>query len=641
MQLVSKLPPPSTSPKAASSALRFRPVLVIPIVIVLIVLMQIFFKQQEDEVDSLHYQNLSRNLEVAYNETLIGYERAAKLIFSEIVNQPEVLRLYSRAYRADEAEQNLIRTELYSLLIEDYNRLESMNLRQLHFHLPNNVSFLRFNQPDKYGDDLTNVRYTVARTNATRTATFGFEEGRIYNGFRYVFPLLYGGRHIGSVEVSLSFNAIQQDLTNLMPGATNFMLRSDIVQATVFDDFQSYYVISDLTDEYAYDRLVVENYRGKDLTWEQIQAINAALRAHPDFESRLDTAEAFTLMVSVDGTDYTASFLPVRNIKDEHVAYVIYYNRDNFITASRSSFVFGQVAVGIVGAGAILFFWYIDRSTAFIDHQRLQLAAKNAELETTNIALDEARKQAETANQLKSQFLANMSHELRTPLNAILNFTKFVSSGMLGEVNAEQVEVLDKVSSNGKYLLALINDLLDISKIEAGQLKLLLEDDVDLSKEFQAVADVAETSLADKPVNLVLKLQPNLPLITCDRRRIRQIMLNLVSNACKFTDEGSVTLSLEQDGDTIKFAVADTGPGIAPEDYEVIFETFRQTEVGLKKGGGTGLGLPISRRLAEIHGAQLGFESVVGKGSKFYFTLPLHNEKLADMKRRQEVAVLA
>jgi len=641
MQLVSKLPSTNTPPKVVGNALRFRPIYMIPIVLLLIVFMQSFFKQQEAEVESLHYENLSNNLEVAYNETLIGYERSARLIFSEIVNQPEVLRLYSRAYRADEEEQDLIRTELYSMLIEDYNRLESMNLRHLHFHLPDNVSFLRFHQPDKYGDDLTDVRYTIVQTNATRTPTIGFEEGRVYNGFRYVFPLLYGGRHIGSVEVSVSFNAIQQDLTDLMPGATNFMLRSDIVQTTVFEDLQGNYVVSDLTDEYAYDRLVVENYRSQGLKWEQIEAINAALRAHPDFASRLATGEAFSLMVTVEGTDYTTSFLPVRNIKDEQVAYVMYYKVDEFITASRGSFIFGQVAVGLVGVGAILFFWYIDRSTLFINRQRLQLANQNITLEATNAALDEARKQAEAANQLKSQFLANMSHELRTPLNAILNFTKFVSTGMLGEVNNEQVDMLEKVGSNGKYLLTLINDLLDISKIEAGQLKLFVEDDVDLSKEFQAVADVAETALAEKSVNLVLDLQPDLPLVACDRRRVRQIMLNLVSNACKFTDEGSVTISLKQEGDIMKFAVTDTGPGVAPEDYEAIFETFRQTEVGLKKGGGTGLGLPISRRLAEIHGGNLAFESTVGKGSTFYFILPMHNETLAEIKRRQDIAVPA
>lgn len=640
MQLISKLPA-KTPAQHSGSMMRFRPVYMIPIIVLLIAVMQLFFRNQQTELEALHYNNLSSNLEVAYQETLIGYERAAQLIFSEIVNQPEVMRLYSRAYGADEAEQALIRTELYSMLVEDYNRLESMNLRQLHFYLPNNHSFLRFHEPSRYGDDMTGVLYTVEQTNATRTATFGFEEGRIYNGFRYVFPLLYGGRHIGSAEVSVSFNAIQQDFTSLMNGATNLMVRSDIVRRSLFADQLDRYIASDLTENYFYDRAVVENYRSKDLTWEQIEAINAALRAQPDFETRLTLGDAFSQMVTVDGVDYTTSFMPVINARGEHAAYVVYYRLDEFITASQASHVYSQLAVGLVGVSAIVFFWYIDRSTAFINRQRLQLATQNSVLESTNIALEDARTQAVTANQLKSQFLANMSHELRTPLNAILNFSQFVSSGMLGEVNHEQVDVLEKVNSNGKYLLSLINDLLDISKIEAGQLKLFVEDDVDLVKEFQAVADVAETALADKPVNLVLKVQDNLPLVTCDRRRMRQIMLNLVANACKFTDKGSVTLTLKHEGDILKFAVSDTGPGIAPQDFEAIFETFRQTEVGLKKGGGTGLGLSISRRLAEIHGGQLSFESVVGKGSTFYVTLPMNNPTLADMKLRQEVAVPA
>ncbi len=303
----------------------------------------------------------------------------------------------------------------------------------------------------------------------------------------------------------------------------------------------------------------------------------------------------------------------------------------------------GILVVAIIGVAYFVARLLAKRALAEqeIKSQRNELALQNVTLEKTNLALDLARQEAENANRVKSQFLTNMSHELRTPLNAILNFTKFVSSGMLGEVNPQQIETMDRVVDNGKHLLSLINDLLDISKIEAGQLKLFVEDDVDLSKEFHSVAEVAQAMLASKPVELRLNLQPDLPLILGDRRRTRQIMLNLVSNACKFTEHGNVTMSLSHANGQFVFSVQDTGIGIAKEDHDLVFETFRQTHEGLKKGEGTGLGLPISKRLTEILEGSLTMKSEPGKGSTFTVQLPSHSEALTHLKHEQEVLVPA
>jgi signal transduction histidine kinase len=264
---------------------------------------------------------------------------------------------------------------------------------------------------------------------------------------------------------------------------------------------------------------------------------------------------------------------------------------------------------------------------------QIAIAVRNADLFRQAQA---SRAEAEQANVVKSQFLAAMSHELRTPLNAILNFTQFVSSGMLGDVNGEQVDMLDKVVQSGKHLLSLINDVLDISKIESGNLTLFVEDDINLVTEAETVIAAAKSLIVDKEVQIETNLADDLPLVVGDKRRLRQIMLNLVSNACKFTDEGTVRIELQREGDFIKFAVHDTGPGIASEDYELIFETFRQSSTGLRQGEGTGLGLPISRRLAEIHGGKLWLDSKVGSGSTFYFNVPIHNPNLTPMVKRKE-----
>jgi len=225
-------------------------------------------------------------------------------------------------------------------------------------------------------------------------------------------------------------------------------------------------------------------------------------------------------------------------------------------------------------------------------------------------------------DKLKSSFMANMSHELRTPLNAVINFTDFVLQGWYGDVNAKQAEQLTKVISESDHLLSLINDLLDLTKLESGMMELFREE-VNLGEVVDEAIAAAQALLRDNPTTLVTDIQPGLPIVQVDRRRLKQVILNLVSNAIKFTAEGTITVGVHCADDTIAFAVKDTGIGIAPEDQSLIFERFRQTKSGMQKSGSTGLGLPISKALVEAHGGRLWVESNLGKGSTFFFTFPV------------------
>lgn len=240
----------------------------------------------------------------------------------------------------------------------------------------------------------------------------------------------------------------------------------------------------------------------------------------------------------------------------------------------------------------------------------------------------EAREQAERSDKVKSAFLASMSHELRTPLNAVINFTKFVATGVMGPVNDEQKETLNESIDSAKHLLNLINDVLDMSKIESGSLSLFVEDNINLNTILNSVMNTGKSLLGDKPVQLELDAPPSLPLIRGDRQRILQILLNIVSNACKFTEKGSITLKVRQTGEDVLISVKDTGPGIAAEDQAAVFEPFKQTISGLRQGSGTGLGMPISRSLTEIHGGRLWLESKNGEGSTFNVSLPVRSETL-------------
>ena len=242
--------------------------------------------------------------------------------------------------------------------------------------------------------------------------------------------------------------------------------------------------------------------------------------------------------------------------------------------------------------------------------------------------LEIAAQELKRTDLMKSQFLASMSHELRTPLNAIINFTQLIAMGVAGPVTEEQLIMLNTSLSSSKHLLQLINDVLDISKIQAGKLSLYVEENVNLNDEIKAVIDMAETLLQkqnatlEQPIQFIQDIDLDLPLIACDRRRVRQVLLNLLSNAIKFTEQGSITLSVKNRGEEFIFAVMDTGSGIPQELQERIFEPFVQATDGIKHTQGTGLGLPISRSLVQAHGGELWVESNLGEGTTFFFTLP-------------------
>ena len=249
------------------------------------------------------------------------------------------------------------------------------------------------------------------------------------------------------------------------------------------------------------------------------------------------------------------------------------------------------------------------------------IAIENVRLFTE---IQEKSHQLEVASQHKSQFLANMSHELRTPLNAIIGYTEMMADGLYGEVGEKAQGVLERVQNNGRHLLGLINDVLDLSKIEAGQLTLTVEP-YSAADMVATVLSATESLARTKGLALRSAVAPGLPTGNGDARRLTQVLLNLVGNAIKFTDPGSVEVRATQSGDRFEFAVIDSGFGIAPEDQARIFDEFQQVDnSSTRKKGGTGLGLSISRKIVELHGGRITVESEVGKGSTFTVTVPIN-----------------
>jgi signal transduction histidine kinase len=252
------------------------------------------------------------------------------------------------------------------------------------------------------------------------------------------------------------------------------------------------------------------------------------------------------------------------------------------------------------------------------------LAIQNARLFSE---IGEKSRQLEVASQHKSQFLANMSHELRTPLNAILGYTELILDNIYGEVPDKARVTLERIQNNGRHLLGLINDVLDLSKIEAGQLSLSLTD-YSIKDVVHNVYGAVESLATAKNLALKVELPTDLPPARGDERRLTQVLLNLVGNAIKFTDTGGVAIKTSTADGTLTVAVHDTGPGISEADQGKIFEEFQQADSSsTKQKGGTGLGLAIAKRIIEMHGGRLWVESELGHGSTFSFTVPVKVER--------------
>jgi signal transduction histidine kinase len=261
--------------------------------------------------------------------------------------------------------------------------------------------------------------------------------------------------------------------------------------------------------------------------------------------------------------------------------------------------------------------------------QRVRVANRDelgdlaANVNRTSEELGRLYEELQAASRHKSEFLANTSHELRTPLNAILGYTELILDKIYGEVPDRIREVLQRVQSNGRHLLGLINDVLDLSKIEAGRLTLSVAP-YSLKEVVQTAVTATEALAAEKGLSLEAIVADDLPAGEGDERRISQALLNLLGNALKFTERGEVIVRATAADDTFEVSVADTGPGIAREDQERIFEQFQQVDGSVtRKKGGTGLGLTISKKIIELHGGRIWVESEPGRGSTFRFTLPV------------------
>ncbi|MEA2110120.1 MAG: PAS domain-containing protein, partial [Pseudomonadota bacterium] len=333
------------------------------------------FEQKRDG----HYARLQDQLSTAYGLTTFANQELARIAFKSFINQPEILELYKQANSTDEDVRSAVREQLLKKLGPLYERLQLRNVSQLHFHLPNGESFLRFHRPEKYGDSLKGLRYSVDKANRELVEVSGFEEGRVMNSFRNVFPLVYNGKHLGSVEISMGFDAIRRRMEQQFPDKYAFIIQRHLVEDKVFADEQINYQPGDLSDDYLYER----HYAVGDT----LQAINAVLK--PKIQERLKAGEGFAVEAKAFNAARLVVFFPVKNTQGQQAAYIVSYNDDATISGYYLEFVI-TLAASIAGILVIVVLLYLltnalrrlraEKTALQANEERLELVLKGAEL---------------------------------------------------------------------------------------------------------------------------------------------------------------------------------------------------------------------------------------------------------------------
>jgi PAS domain S-box-containing protein len=678
-------------------------------------------------------------LETTYRSSVNMYRLATETLINETVNRPEILETLARANTPDEEVQTQARATLFRELSPAYARLRNRNVRQLHFHLQNGDSLLRFHDPAKYGDNLFADRPSIRRANQEQRVITGFEAGKLKSAFRYVFPLRYQEQPVGTVELGIPFRNVRDAMAELDGSREyHFILARRLTIDLLMESERWLYGDAGIHPDFVVEDPLVKLPDSPPPPSTEVHELDEQLRQNQTLQLAMRANQSLSVIAYTKGEPWVVTLLAVRDIASRPAAYLLSYTHAPFVHTLQQEFLVSAVLLTLLLGGLALLLWRLigfnnklederrnlrsitetlgdglyvldnQGQVILINPSALQILGQTREAVLGKVghdifhlhslegrvplaecpifrtvqqgevfrgeerfchadgsgilvevastplregdrivgsvtafrdiserkrneqALQEAMQQAEQANRAKSEFVANMSHEVRTPMNGIIGLTALA---LETELNPTQRQYLDLVRQSAESLLTVLNDVLDFSKMEAGRMDLenlpfgLRETVVSACRALSARA-------AEKSLELIVDIAPDVPqAMLGDAGRLRQVLLNLLGNAIKFTGTGEVTVRVRQlrranrQKDRLallEFAVQDTGIGIPPEQLLTVFEAFSQADASVtRRFGGTGLGLTICRQIVELMQGEIRADSVPGEGSTFTFTVQL------------------
>ncbi len=585
------------------------------------------------------YEKESSIISAQYNSIMSGYTKLANLLFKESINKKNVIDIFKKAHTTkDEKELREIRNTLFMELESTYNELKVLNLRQLHFHLLDNTSFLRFHRPHLFGDDLTNVRYSIKATNETQKYHEGFEEGRIYNGFRYVFPMFdENGIHIGSVETSLSYMAIKSDIEKLSNIHVHFLIDKETVIQKVWNVGDAYKE-SSISDSYLYEKSQDED-KESTIPNETVETIDQNLKNIVD--ARIQHFEKFAVHTFVGNAAYLVTLMPVANVEGKKgIAYFITYQEYPIISHIYKTNRVGFLLVSFLN-GVIFYFIYLSRkSNSLLRAQKKKLEEKNEEivkLYEKIIHEENIAKQAlENENRANFEMLVQQSkmaamgemigaiaHQWKQPLNAIALLAALTKEEVYDENTQEVITLQDKILVQINFMSKTITDFRDFfnpnKKVQ----------DFFLDKAIEDILDMLRLQLSAKGIEVAINKEGEF-LFNGVENEFKQCALNIINNAkdVLLTDKGNrhkkITVDFTKGENEIKICFKDNGGGIKEELLpEKIFDAYVTT----KGDEGTGIGLHLVKKIIEENFSGKIFAYNDAQGAVFEIVLPLDRNK--------------
>lgn len=699
----------------------------------IVVIGMLYLNLEQKEKQSC--DNALSEVQLAYNAAMQTRDTAMRLAVQEVVYNKDVINSFAAGVNSSDPEQQAqYRADLYRKLYPTYKRLVEANVLQFHFHDAQGHSYLRFHQPDTYDDDLSHIRPSIAQIIRDHQPINGYEIGVLAGGFRFLHPIMQNKIYLGSVEISVTFNALRQSMAELLSQHEYSFLVRNTALAQMPEKYKSNYEISALSTEYAIeDPHAILPSSPPKLSQDAIQVLTQ-LANNDELQKMMSAHQSGAFYTYVHHQPYMLSLLAINDVEQKHVGYIIAINHTPSIATAMREFVVSSAisTLFIVMMGLLLWRTIKEGERRAEERQQLQtisdtmgdglyvmnnkgfitfvnpaackeLGFSDAELigkrsadifyvdEAGNRSIDPVicpicavlktgipfrgewrfmnksdqlfpvevtskpiiqnnqvtgsvtvfrniserkrveaalmseRANAERANQAKSEFLSSMSHELRTPLNAIIGFGQLLESDPIEPLTKMQSESVHRILSAANHLLKLINEILDLSRIEAGQLQLSIES-VNLYNLIAESVTLIQPMVESHHLTLdqAWKTIDNV-YISADYTRFKQVLLNLLSNAIKYNRlNGKIILSTEKiDAHTQRISVKDTGIGMNATQLENLFQSFNRVGAERTAIEGTGIGLAITKKIIESMHGRIGVNSQPGQGSDFWIDIPL------------------
>lgn len=564
----------------------------------LVILSGLFFYYDKEKQD---YENeLIDRLQTVINAVVNIYSLVSKTIFEEVINKPDIIDLFKYAHSTTTEEQAIIRKKIHEKLKPTHERLEKKNLQQLHFHLPDNTSFLRMHKPNYFGDNLSELRYSVKLTNELKRPVQGFEEGKLISAYRYVFPLFDDTTHIGSVETTMAFNGINKEITKLYPQEYQLIVKKDIIVGKIFSNEQSNYIPCIISNDYMCEGEKLNSSAPPSNTVKELDAM-----LMNKLNQNLESNQPFVSTTRLKNINYVLSFYPVKNLKNQSVAYIIGYHENNHFAELEHDMYLKMLVFSLLNITGFLFIYNIQR------HQKLMQQKNNMLIK---------------ADQEKNEFLGIVVHDLKNPLSGIQMLSEEIKSNFNHFSKQEIIEFASLISDSSKRMFGLISNLLDVNAIESGKFALEFEQ-VELLPIVNNIISIYQTPAQKKNLTFQINTPSNLQPIYADKIAVIQILDNIISNAVKYSSfEKVISIDIDTKQNTVSCSIKNEGQCLTDSDLQKLFNKFSRLSTKPTNGEhSTGLGLFIVKKLADSIHATVTCENKQNQGVIFTIDFPLTN----------------